>query len=294
MNEQHAFWQHILTNPGEDAARLAYADWLDECDQAERAEFIRAQVGIAHTPACSPARDASRVVRACRDIWPTPHKGKGSGPHCGDCRQYVALRARENALLKAHESEWRAAPCPQCGGLGKTVVARTHRYQDCRLCTGTGDLLKYRVSGHAGWYEQLHPCKFGRGFVSEVEVRCVVFMREGFASALFRLHPIERVTFAHKDYTVSSWWGEQDDAEIDFPQYEDTTDFIPWVLFERLKGGRHPGGGRGRARHTSVVSSCDYQCCEDASEDLHNVVVGWGREQAELSTAVRDATEHLS
>jgi uncharacterized protein (TIGR02996 family) len=41
-----AFLKAILANPDDDAPRLVYADWLDEIDQPERAEFIRRQ--IAH------------------------------------------------------------------------------------------------------------------------------------------------------------------------------------------------------------------------------------------------------
>lgn len=34
----------ILANPADDTVRLAYADWLDENDEAARAEFIRGQI----------------------------------------------------------------------------------------------------------------------------------------------------------------------------------------------------------------------------------------------------------
>ncbi|QEG31909.1 Internalin-A precursor [Gemmata obscuriglobus] len=44
MSEEDALLAAIHANPDDDDPRLAYADWLDEHDRPERAEFIRAQV----------------------------------------------------------------------------------------------------------------------------------------------------------------------------------------------------------------------------------------------------------
>ncbi len=41
MSDEAAFLSAIRDNPADDTARLAYADWLDEHGQPERAEFIR-------------------------------------------------------------------------------------------------------------------------------------------------------------------------------------------------------------------------------------------------------------
>jgi|SRR5579883_341891 len=43
MNEEEAFLRAICAEPDEDTPRLAFADWLDEHDRPERAEFIRVQ-----------------------------------------------------------------------------------------------------------------------------------------------------------------------------------------------------------------------------------------------------------
>src|SRR4051812_13666429 len=40
----------VLADPDDDAPRLVYADWLDEHDQPERAEFIRLQIALASQP----------------------------------------------------------------------------------------------------------------------------------------------------------------------------------------------------------------------------------------------------
>lgn len=43
---QEAILQAILAEPGADVHRLAYADWCEENDQPERAEFIRLQMAL--------------------------------------------------------------------------------------------------------------------------------------------------------------------------------------------------------------------------------------------------------
>lgn len=78
--DEHAFLSAICATPADDTARLVYADWLDEHDRPERAEFIRAEIELARTP---PGTDA-------------------------DERRRAALFARRAALLKAHATEWLA------------------------------------------------------------------------------------------------------------------------------------------------------------------------------------------
>jgi uncharacterized protein (TIGR02996 family) len=72
-----AFLLAITDEPDEDAHRLAYADWLDDAggpDRAARAEFIRAQVGLARLPAGDPRhgelhRRALELLDTHRDAW---------------------------------------------------------------------------------------------------------------------------------------------------------------------------------------------------------------------------------
>lgn len=47
MTDEAALIAAILADREDDTARLAYADWLDENDRHERAEFIRVQVELA-------------------------------------------------------------------------------------------------------------------------------------------------------------------------------------------------------------------------------------------------------
>ncbi len=47
MEEMIPFLRMIAENPDDDAPRLVFADWLDEHDMPERAEFIRLQIELA-------------------------------------------------------------------------------------------------------------------------------------------------------------------------------------------------------------------------------------------------------
>jgi uncharacterized protein (TIGR02996 family) len=46
MSPDNPFLQALLAQPADDTLRLAMADWLDENDQAARAEFIRVQIEL--------------------------------------------------------------------------------------------------------------------------------------------------------------------------------------------------------------------------------------------------------
>jgi uncharacterized protein (TIGR02996 family) len=74
MTPQEAFLQAILETPDDDTPRLVYADWLDEHDDAERAEFIRLQIRLATLSADDPQR--------------------------------LTLEERCGALLTEHEDQW--------------------------------------------------------------------------------------------------------------------------------------------------------------------------------------------
>jgi uncharacterized protein (TIGR02996 family) len=75
MSLKRSFLADILANPEDDTPRLVFADWLDEHDQSERADFIRVQVELAKMPGDDPRR--------------------------------APLKQREEQLRKAHAGRWR-------------------------------------------------------------------------------------------------------------------------------------------------------------------------------------------
>ena len=54
MSDHDALLAAICDQPDEDTPRLAFADWLDENDEPDRAAFVRAQIELARTPAWEP------------------------------------------------------------------------------------------------------------------------------------------------------------------------------------------------------------------------------------------------
>jgi uncharacterized protein (TIGR02996 family) len=82
--EDHDFIRRILANLDDDAPRLAYAEWLEQQGDRDRAEFIRVQIEAARL---SP-QDARREQQ----------------------------NARAAELLQAHDEEWRALLPPDAGG----------------------------------------------------------------------------------------------------------------------------------------------------------------------------------
>jgi uncharacterized protein (TIGR02996 family) len=78
-----AFIANILANPTDDLTRMVYADWLEEHNEPERAEFIRAQ-----------------IILASREEWE-------SG--------YWPARETEIRLLQRHLSRWQEQMPPIAG-----------------------------------------------------------------------------------------------------------------------------------------------------------------------------------
>ncbi len=66
MSDEQGILEDVLAHPDDDAPRLVYADWLDEHGQAERGEFIRAQVALARPDLPAPERE--RLQRRERQL----------------------------------------------------------------------------------------------------------------------------------------------------------------------------------------------------------------------------------
>lgn len=81
MSDRAALLQAILLHPAEDTPRFMFADWCEENDQSERAEFIRGQMQQAAD-------------------WPK-HQFRGKC-RCKQCRLTVKL----GSLLHRHGKEW--------------------------------------------------------------------------------------------------------------------------------------------------------------------------------------------
>jgi uncharacterized protein (TIGR02996 family) len=151
MVDPQAFIRAIRATPGDDGARLAYADWLEEHGDPARAEFIRLQCEL------EPIRGCYEQERAC------------------------ALHERENQLLLHHQATWFPPMLrwPHYGfvdfrrGLVDTIALPAHHYlDDASLVVQSAPLLRrvvlFRVNG---WGQQLAACPHLQG-LRELELAC--------------------------------------------------------------------------------------------------------------------------
>ena len=71
MTDRDALLAAITADPDDDTPRLVYADWLDEHDEGERAEFIRAQCRLEHlSPRTNEAkRLTKRATELCAKLF---------------------------------------------------------------------------------------------------------------------------------------------------------------------------------------------------------------------------------
>lgn len=78
MSDELALRAAILAYPDEDTPRLMFADWLDENDRPDQAEFIRLQIERSHTDRDDPrwrdliGREAELLV-AAKHTWLRPY-----------------------------------------------------------------------------------------------------------------------------------------------------------------------------------------------------------------------------
>lgn len=91
MRDEQALLRAVLADPADDTPRLVYADWLQDHDQAERAEFIRVQLELSRKELCSACHEVSHLG--------TP---AGSACRCGGC----LLNERVRVLFNRNCAAW--------------------------------------------------------------------------------------------------------------------------------------------------------------------------------------------
>ncbi len=113
-----AFLHAIHASPADDLPRLVYADWLEENNDAPRAEFIRVQCELATIDAIDPQR--------------------------------AALEDREHALLNEHEDRWLGKSRPHMDewefarGFVQSLTADPYRVFDDFLHEHTAEIGTFR------------------------------------------------------------------------------------------------------------------------------------------------------
>jgi uncharacterized protein (TIGR02996 family) len=174
MKERDAFLSAIRSSPDDHTAQLAFADWLDEHSDGERAELCRVRVELARRatmvspPGCRPfCIECNRASLAG-----SRHTPIRDGPPCVRCGELRA-RARD---LESRLSRW---PCERCRDNGRDEC--TPRSDVCRDCGGSGDVLRTPTLEASHGYSILSlPLTWRGGYVVGVTVPRVLFeMLEG-------------------------------------------------------------------------------------------------------------------
>lgn len=198
----HPLLRAVIAEPADDLVRLAVADWLEEHDESERAEFIRVEVDRAAWRVCPHG--------------PGLHRPPGRCPVC-DSRTAATARLRD--LFFGGARDWFFVP-----GFGHPSYSADRVLQ----WYGEGDSRGVRDPVATG--------KTRRGFISEV--RCSTPDLLAHAPALCR-HPITRVVLTEKQpfelldrwawfvgYSQRSW------TEVEY--------MVPTALAHRLPSLVHP------------------------------------------------------
>ncbi len=61
MSDESAFLEMLRANPADDTARLVYADWLDERDEPQKAQYLRAVADLAWLTGGTPEYTAAAI-----------------------------------------------------------------------------------------------------------------------------------------------------------------------------------------------------------------------------------------
>lgn len=114
MTDLDLLHKYILNDPDDDGARLAYADEAEAEGQPERAEFIRAQVELAHAPEPAIKTPGYLFTNLSHEEYSWINCCEGCRydltSRTGTLCRYHALRCRERKLLKKHWRAWLQSP----------------------------------------------------------------------------------------------------------------------------------------------------------------------------------------
>lgn len=251
MTERAAMLLAIQADPGDDTPRLAFADWLQENGEPERAEFIRVQCELAGPIECK-----GWGCRLCTS--PTFVTPVYAVEECGCSRKKhkEALRRRERELWATAPGRVIQHPCQWFDIPGWAILADVGQ---TKVCWTTPDYGEVIGTVSRGFVSEIRldsrtflggPCDFcsGRGHFqtsgSYAECpRCVGPLGvgtgrvPGLAADLFARHPItavtftdlnpwERVTYPGRAYS----WTRADGTD----PHVRPAGAVPAVLFERM------------------------------------------------------------
>ncbi len=247
MTTADALLRAILVDPFDDAARMVFADWLEEQGQGLRAEFVRVQIARSKLP----EKDVNLTTTRTGDYSQTASFRLACGGknclllldqpiHRSGCR-WAALRDRERYLLNLlANGAW------DCWG---------------------GQALPFSVES-----------EHRRGFIEYVALASKPFLKH--AAALFSQHPITRVKLLDKRPSRFSGWAcWVDDPEEVQPSARHPSYWLPRELATYL-------GEPTEHFHSSTARTDNdrwhYDSEDEAAQALSWACCRFGREAAGL------------
>lgn len=231
----------VRATPADDLPRLVLADWLEEHDQPDWAEFIRAQCELDRHPHA--ARIRADMFTDAEGVRPEWQDGLAS-----------ARRMREL---------WPAVSAVIAGTLGAGAVGRYTRDGDCVVIHGLSVVYEVR-----------------RGFPSAVRCRLVDWFGRGggevgIGPRLVREHPIKRVTLTDRECGE----GDNDwiaDEGVDGVPPDAVSNLLPWSVAVHLTGDT--GGGHVNSDVTTGEPArlfWHYPTPDAADAALSAAVIAW-------------------
>lgn len=283
MTDLDALLAAILANPADDAARLVYADKIEERDQpgdAERAEFIRVQVQDIPGDQCEKCSGTGKHKRGYCDafMYGCDEFGDDDCSHnnelinCGEC---ASLRKRERELFNANCDKWFPVPpgygfdwaislCPDDNDARPSYIVRRGFVAEvrgrmeklvggeCEECQGRG-LRTIYGDGSGPWLK----CQY-----------CTDGRVPGVLPAIAQAHPVEwvRATDAKPQAHPPS-----NPYEYGWCYTRTVEPFsIPREIWDLLKGGDRSGPSD---------RWIDYPTEHDALVALSRALIAWARKE---------------
>jgi uncharacterized protein (TIGR02996 family) len=268
MSEQEALLRAVCADVKDDTVRLAYADWLDENDEPERASLIRLQ--IEHARGCGKCNMPDRTVQY---LGPYDPQGCDFGvngyidpcPRCGDGGE---LDTEIENLLNWHGSHWLRQAGLAHPALTADGLRPTGEYQRGFVTTIDLNLYSFyggtcnecRGGGERTVNMRTPPCKC---------LKCEGLGRfGGLAAKLFASNPIEHVVLNDRATYSSAGWAWYNDCRpkpnVNVPPAAN----IPKPIFDEIiYVGRLVCGSRWKAFHSEAESK----------EALSRACVNYGR-----------------
>lgn len=232
----------IVRDPDDDTPRLIYADWLQENDNPESAEFIRTQIQLAR--GCGKCRpDRTIATRGPYDPKGADFDDNGYYDPCPECGEGCDLEKRESELL-----DWNGDLWLRDAGLQHPVLTAGGD-----LATGyfsRGFIYKIVLPLRAFCGGKCARCDGGEVAVNmrTPPRKCNICLGVGefpaLADTIFRLHPITEVELNDRTPFNAGWYNAdrrdpdpfvQTRSGIPQPLYDEIEDYLPESHAKRWK-----------------------------------------------------------